>query len=143
MTNFRGYLRISALSLIVLSLSLSRPSPVVSAEQNSGRVEIVIRNSRYEFQGGNLKKDAAATIVVHNLDNIEHGFSSALFEELDLEVDSKGAVVYGKGITGTHISPGETVQFHFLPIRSGRFPFHCDLHPSMKGEFFILSVVEA
>jgi hypothetical protein len=53
-----------------------------STDQPSGVVEIIIRNSTFEFQGGILKPDQAATIVIHNQDQITHGFTSTWFSLL-------------------------------------------------------------
>jgi len=121
----------------VFSSSLDSPVPT---QEQSGKVEIVIRNSTYEVQGGILRPNEASTIVLRNLDKIQHGFNSSLLAELDLQVETDGATVYGKGIKGVHINPGGTVRLHFIPTQPGRFSFQCDLHPSMKGELLLLSV---
>ena len=121
------------------AFSSSLDSPLPTQDQ-SGKVEVIIRNSTYEVQGGVLRPNEAATIVLRNLDKIQHGFSSSLLTEVDLQVETDSATVYGKGINGVHINPGGTVRLHFIPTRPGKFSFHCDLHPSMKGELFILSV---
>lgn len=120
---------------MVLSIGPS----VVAAPENS-KVEIVIRNSTFEFQGGMLRPNEPGTIVLRNQDKIQHGFASPVLEELDVRVESGGVTTYGKGIKGVYINPGETLQIHFIPNRPGRFPFHCDIHPTMKGELLVLSV---
>ncbi|MBI3812026.1 MAG: cupredoxin domain-containing protein [Nitrospirae bacterium] len=125
----------AVLSLMVLSIGPS----VVAAPENS-KVEIVIRNSTFEFQGGMLRPNEPGTIVLRNQDKIQHGFASPVLEELDVRVESGGVTTYGKGIKGVYINPGETLQIHFIPNRPGRFPFHCDIHPTMKGELLVLSV---
>ena len=119
------------------SSSLDLPS---LAQDQTGKVEIAIRNSTFEFQGGILKPDVASIIVVRNLDKLQHGFNSSFLQEFDLKVDTDGATIYGKGIKGVHINPGGTVRFRFIPTRPGKFSFQCDLHPTMKGELFVLSV---
>ncbi|MFI5305150.1 MAG: cupredoxin domain-containing protein [Nitrospiria bacterium] len=123
--------------LAISSLSAYSADPLTQA---SGLIEINIRNSTYEFQGGILKMDRPAVIVIHNLDSITHGFSSPLFEELEIQVESNGVTSIGKGIKTVHIGSGKTVRIHFLPNRPGKFSFRCDLHPNMKGELLILSI---
>ncbi|MBI1823324.1 MAG: cupredoxin domain-containing protein [Nitrospirae bacterium] len=109
-------------------------------DQPVGVVQVNIRNSIFEFQGGILKPDQNATIVVHNEDQITHGFTSILLEDFDVQVESNGITTLGKGIKGVHIDSGKTVRIHFVPNRSGKFSFRCDLHPNMKGELLILSI---
>jgi hypothetical protein len=118
------------------------PVPISSAAPPAGQVEIIIRNSTFQFQGGVLKPDQPSSIVLRNLDTIQHGFTSPLFENLDVRVETKGVTTYGKGIRGLYLNPGETVMIKFVPMRSGRYPFHCDIHPNMKGELLLLAIGE-
>ncbi len=108
--------------------------------QGTGEIKIVIRNTAYEFSGGIVKPDQPVTIFLQNMDNIEHGFTSKLMEEFSVEVETPGVLTFGRGIKGVHIKPGEKIQIHFTPSRPGSFNFQCDIHPSMKGELFVLSV---
>lgn len=112
----------------------------VLAAQESAKVEIVIRNFTFEFQGGALRPNEPGTITLRNQDKVKHGFTSKLLEELDVQVEAAGVTTYGKGIKGVYINPGETVQIHFIPNRPGKFSFRCDIHPNMKGELLLLSV---
>lgn len=129
------FLLIVALSLPGFSVYSNAP-----AEQQSGVVEIIIRNSTFQFQGGVLRPNESATIVLRNQDKIQHGFISPLLEELDVRVETEDGTTFGKGIKGVHVNPGKTVQFNFIPTRPGKFSFQCDLHPGMKGELLLLSV---
>jgi hypothetical protein len=130
--------------LLLTNVIFPQPSSsydsILSVEQPSGKVEIVIRNSRYEFQGGILRPNEAATIIVRNADKIQHGFTSTMLEDLDLRVETESTTTFGKGIKGTHINPGAIVRFHFIPLQAGKFSFQCDLHSSMKGELLLLSI---
>lgn len=112
----------------------------VSAQPGEGEVLIVIRNSSFEFQGGTIRPDAPATIVIQNMDTIRHGFASPVLERYDAEVEGPGGDVYGKGIRGVHIRPGESYYIRFTPAQPGKFSFRCDLHPKMKGELVMLSI---
>lgn len=99
----------------------------------------MIKNKTYEFSGGITKPDQPVTIVLNNKDSIEHGFTSKLLEEFPAEVEAPGVLTLGKGIKGVHVAPGTTVRIHLTPTRPGSFNFQCDIHPSMKGELFVLS----
>ena len=114
--------------------------PPALQAQGANRVEVVIRNSAYEVQGSALPPGAPAVLILRNLDQIEHGFISPFFQEIDVRVETGGATTFGRGIKGVHIAPGGEVQIRFIPPRPGRFTFTCDLHPKMKGEVLLLSV---
>jgi hypothetical protein len=141
MRKLNQYVRTGVFLLMwVLSFSGVSAYPADSTDQPSGVVEIIIRNSTFEFQGGILQPDQAVTIVIHNQDQITHGFNSTLLVDLDVQVESNGVTTLGKGIKSVHIDSGKTVRIHFLPNRPGRFPFRCDLHPNMNGELLVLSI---
>lgn len=125
--------------VVLFFIFVSAGSAVVAAP-GAGKVEIVIRNYTFEFQGGALRPNEPGTILLKNLDKVQHGFTSPVLAEQDVRVESSAGIAYGKGIKGVYINPGETLQIHFIPNRPGSFPFRCDLHPNMKGEFLILSV---
>jgi Cupredoxin-like domain len=112
----------------------------IAAAPAGGKVEIVIRNYTFEFQGGTLRPNEPGTILLRNLDKVQHGFTSPVLAEQEVRVESSAGIAYGKGINGVYINPGETLKIHLIPNRAGSFPFRCDIHPKMKGEFLILSV---
>jgi plastocyanin len=120
-------------------LFLAANSSVLTAAETA-KVEIVIRNYTFEFQGGALRPNEPGTIILKNSDKIQHGFTSPFLEEQDVRVEAAAGTTYGKGIRGVYINPGETLKIHFTPNRPGSFQFHCDLHPNMKGELLLLSV---
>jgi hypothetical protein len=141
MRNLNQYVRTGSFLLMwVLIFSGFSAYSADNTDQPIGVVKVNIRNYTFEFHGGILKPDQAATIVVHNQDKITHGFTSTFLEEFNVQVESNGITTLGKGIKGVHIDSGKTVQIHFLPNRNGRFSFRCDLHPNMKGELLILSI---
>jgi len=115
---------------------------VAASAQQPGKIEVTIHNSTFQFQGTVLKPNQPAVIVLKNLDKITHGFMSPLLGQQEVEIESKGATTYGKGIKGLHINPGETVTIRFMPIKPGRYQFECDIHPNMKGEILVLSIGE-
>lgn len=114
-------------------------APTLRAQEPE-RVEILIRNSAYEIEGGTLPPGVPAVLVLRNLDKVEHGFVSLLFQEMDARVEVGGSATFGRGIKGVHIAPGAEVKILFIPPRAGKFTFVCDLHPNMKGEILLLSI---
>jgi plastocyanin len=122
-------------ALLFLAADVSVPTAAEPA-----KVEIVIRNYTFEFQGGALRPNEPGTIVLKNLDKVQHGFTSPYLREQDVQVETAPGISYGKGIAGVYINPGETLRIHFTPNRPGSFQFRCDLHPNMKGELLLLSV---
>lgn len=113
----------------------------VSAQQPNS-LDVTIRNYTFEFKGTVLKPNQPVVIVLKNLDKVTHGFMSPLLGEQQVEIESRGATTYGKGIKGLHINPGETVTIRFMPMKPGRYQFDCDIHPNMKGEILLLSIGE-
>ncbi len=105
-----------------------------------GIVEIQIRNSIFEFHGGLIKPNLPTTIIIKNLDTIQHGFTSSLLDSLEVKVETEQGITYGKGIKGVYVNPKQELQIHFTPSREGNFSFRCDLHPGMKGELLMLSI---
>jgi hypothetical protein len=134
---FRTFVYFAIFSLPFLFIAAQ---PMYLAAQDTEQVKIVIRKSTYEYHGGVLKPNVPVTVVLQNLDDEQHGFTSSLFDGLNVEVEANGGVAFGKGIKGVHIDPGEVMQIRFIPIAQGEFKFQCDLHPFMKGELLILSV---
>jgi hypothetical protein len=58
-------------------------------------------------------------------------------------VEGEGLSTYGKGFEGMYVEPGKTLVIRLAVERSGRLTFHCDLHPEMQGELFLLEVPAA
>jgi len=128
------------LMFVGLALVFLSAGSAVTASPETAKVEIVIRNYVFEFQGGALRPNEPGTIVLKNTDKVQHGFTSPFLSEQEVRVESAAGTTYGKGIAGVYINPGETLKIRFTPNRAGSFPFRCDIHPEMKGELLILSV---
>lgn len=107
--------------------------------QGEKEVFIFIQNGSYQFEENNLQPDQPVMLVINNRDLVRHGFLSTIFEGLDVEVEVNGIITYTKGMKGIHLDPGKTARIHFSPTSAGKFSFHCDLHPSLKGEMAILT----
>ncbi len=142
MSRWQSRMVVLLMVLVYFPLAVSAGAALF-AEEPPGKVEIMIRDSKYEYHARILRPQVSSVIVLRNVDSIVHGFTSSFLEDLDVRVEAEGATTFGKGIKGVHIPPGQTVRIHFVPMRAGNFSFQCDLHPSMKGELILLSVEAA
>jgi plastocyanin len=132
--------RIFGIFIVTLLFLLGPAGQQSAGAAEPGRVEIVIRNSVFEVQGGAVQSGVPAVIVIKNVDRMAHGFVSLVLQEVDLRVESGGSATFGRGIKGVQVAPEGEVQIRFIPSRAGKFNFICDLHPNMKGEIAMLSV---
>jgi plastocyanin len=141
MTSVRRLLIVLAVG-VGMAAALHLPAGPASAQQLN-TLNVTIRDYTFEFKGTVLKPDQPVVITLKNLDKVTHGFMSPLLGQQEVEIESKGATTYGKGIRGLHINPGETVTIRFTPMKPGRYQFQCDIHPNMKkGEVLLLSIGE-
>jgi hypothetical protein len=105
------------------------------------RIEITIRNSTYlRTKTMPIRAGMPMVLVVRNEDPIPHGFSSPMFAGLPVMVEAGGIEVFGRGIDGLHVAPGETAVIRLTHGRQGKMTFRCDLHPNLEGELYLLDV---
>jgi uncharacterized cupredoxin-like copper-binding protein len=116
------------------------PLSSVGAQDGRRTVEVTIKDFAFKVQAGTLQLHQPVRIVLHNADEVQHGFTSEALDGMDVRVESEGVVTYGRGIKGLYIDPGNEVELLFTPAKSGALNFRCDLHPKMKGELAVLSV---
>jgi FtsP/CotA-like multicopper oxidase with cupredoxin domain len=112
--------------------------------QQEQRVEIVIRN--YEFQLTQptpIHLHMPTVVILRNQDIVRHGFASSMLAHLMIQGEGEGIAAYGKGVEGFYVDPGKTLVVRFVPERPGKYSFHCDLHPKMTGELYLLEVPAA
>lgn len=112
--------------------------------QQEQRVEIVIRN--YEFQLTQptpIRLHQPTIIILRNQDILRHGFASPMLAQLLVQGEGEGIAAYGRGVEGFYVDPGKTLVVRFVPDRSGKYSFRCDLHPKMNGELYLLEVPAA
>ena len=115
--------------------------PAMAQEQ---RVEITIRN--YEFQLTQptpIHLHMPTIVILRNLDIVRHGFASPMLMHLMVQGEGEGIAAYGKGVEGFYVDPGKTLVVRFVPERTGKYSFHCDLHPKMTGELYLLDIPAA
>lgn len=105
------------------------------------RIEITIRNSTYlRTKTMPIHAGMPMVLVVRNEDPIPHGFSSPMFAGLPVTVEARGVEVFGRGIDGVHVAPGETAVIRLMHGQQGKMTFRCDLHPNLEGELYLLDV---
>ena len=138
--------------LAVISIVILIASPVIrpvgdgasAGIPDEQRVEMLIRNYDFEIiHRTPVTLGGEAVIILRNQDIVRHGFTSPALPRLYLRVEGEGVSAYGKGIDGLYIEPGKTLVIRLVIEHSGRLTFHCDLHPEMKGELFLLDVPAA
>lgn len=136
--------------IIGLLLSVSYPSVhqagdgALAGIPDEQRLEVLIRNYDFEVvHRSPVTLGGDTVIILRNHDIVRHGFTSPALPQLFLRVDGEGIGSYGKGTEGLYIDPGKTLVIRLVVEHSGRLVFHCDLHPEMKGELFLLDIPAA
>jgi hypothetical protein len=105
------------------------------------RIEIAIRDSVYvRTKTMPIRAGMPTVVVVRNEDPVPHGFVSPMFSGLQMTVEAGGIEVFGRGIEGVHVAPGQTALIRLMPNRQGQMTFRCDLHPNVEGELYLLDV---
>jgi hypothetical protein len=118
--------------------------PAMAGIPTEQRLEVIIRDYAFEIVHRTQPEVGGDTvIIVRNQDIVRHGFTSPTLAELYLRAEGEGLSSYGKGIEGFYVEPGKTLVIRLVLERSGRLSFHCDLHPEMKGELFLLDIPAA
>jgi hypothetical protein len=128
---------LAVLALVVWSQDVVRD--VMAVEEP--RIEISIKDFTYvRTKMQPIRAGVPMMFVVHNEDSVRHGFISPLFPGLPVHGEGEGIAVFGKGIEGFHLDPGKTVAIRLTPGKQGKIAFHCDLHPEVQGELYLLDV---
>ena len=118
------------------------PLPVTQAAEPEMKIEVTMKNGGYEVKGHSSPGSLTA-IVLRNQDSMAHGFSSNLFKQVAVRKEGDLAEVTAHGVKSYHVQPGKTGTLYFTRGHSeGRetqqYPFWCDMHPHMKGEFLVV-----
>jgi hypothetical protein len=115
-----------------------------SVAQQEQRVEIVIRNYGFQLtQPTPVRLHMPTIIILRNQDIVRHGFASPMLMQILVQGEGEGIAAYGKGVEGFYVDPGKTLVIRFVPDRSGKYSFRCDLHPKMNGELYLLDLPAA
>jgi hypothetical protein len=111
------------------------------------KIEITMQGHGYDVKGHSLP-DSLTAIVLRNQDTETHGFSSPRFKELVIRTEGDATEVKTEEIRSYHVPPGKMAILYFTqashvdPLtgyqETIQYPFRCDLHPNMKGEFLVI-----
>jgi hypothetical protein len=118
-----------------------------SAERTPVKIEITMQDRGYDIKGHSLP-DSLTAIVLRNQDTETHGFSSPRFKDLVIRTEGDATEVQTEGLRSYHVPAGKTATLYFTqaslvePLtgyqETIQYPFRCDLHPNMKGEFLVI-----
>ena len=119
-----------------------------SPEGTMVKIEISMQDRGFHVKGHSLP-DSLTVIVLRNQDMETHGFSSPLFKDLAIRTEGEVVEVKKNGIRSYHVPAGKTATLYFTTKASRvdpstgirettQYPFRCDIHPSMKGEFLVV-----
>lgn len=131
------------------SMLMSFPGSGVSAQSPAEtlpeqRIEIIMKDYDFHLVKPALIQPALPTvIIIRNQDIVRHGFYSAMLQGILVQGEGEGVAAYGKGVEGFYVDPGKTLVIRFNNQRPGKYSFRCDLHPSMKGEAYVMDVPAA
>jgi hypothetical protein len=108
------------------------------------RIEIMVRDYEFQLVKPTPVLPALPTVIIlRNQDIVRHGFYSSMLTGILVQGEGEGVAAYGKGVEGFYVDPGKTLVIRFNNQRPGKYSFRCDLHPSMKGEAYIMEVPAA
>jgi len=111
-----------------------------TAAQSEQRVDVRIRDFTFLATQSPLMLNVPAIITIRNEDRERHNFESAIFQGILTEVETGGAVVYGRGVKGVFVDANASAVIRFTVKRPGRYQFKCSIHPKMKGELLLLNI---
>lgn len=121
---------------------LAADRSAVTAAEPEMKIEVTMKDKAYIVKGHSLP-GALTAIIIRNEDTVTHGFSSSLFKDAKIKKEGDAIEMVGKGVRSFHVDPGKTVTLYFTKGHSRdretmQYPFWCDIHPAMKGEFLIV-----
>lgn len=118
---------------------MERKGDAAAEAQSEQVVEVTIKDYKFVTKQSPLRLGLPTVIKVRNEDAERHDFGSTMFEGLSVKVEKDGVIVYGRGLGGVLLDPKREAAIRFDLTRPGRHEFRCSIHPTMKGEFLILS----
>lgn len=127
-------------SLVIVAVFLLFGSSSQTLGQSQQHVNVTIEGYTFRTTQMPLQLHTDTIITVKNMDNIRHDFGSQMFLNTLTHVETGGVVIYGKGVEGAFVDPGEEASFRLMLDHPGRFQFQCSIHPDMKGEILLLTV---
>jgi plastocyanin len=95
----------------------------ITSTEGAGGVRVVAENTAFDTDKIRLPADTSTTLTLDNRDSATHNLS--IYED-----DSAS----GEPLFTFEPFPGPATEtFDVPPIQAGRYYFHCDVHPTMKG----------
>ena len=136
---------LKALFVPVVLAAAALPMQIGSVAQTAEpemKIEVTMKDREYHVKGHTLPGSLTA-IVLRNQDTVTHGFSSNLFNDVQVRKEGDTVEVKEKGVKSFHVDPGKTATLYFTKGHSSgretmQYPFWCDIHSNMKGEFLIV-----
>ena len=111
------------------------------------KIEIVMHDQGFHVQGHSVP-NTVTVIVLRNQDTETHGFSSPAFKDAIIRTEGDAKEVKKEGLRSFHVPGGKTATLFFSQAsrvdpqtgirETKQYPFKCDLHPNMKGEFLVI-----
>jgi hypothetical protein len=118
-----------------------------SPEGTMVKIEIIMQDRGFHVKGHSLP-DSLTAIALRNEDTETHGFSSPLFKDVVIRTEGDAIEVKKNGIRSYHVPAGKTATLYFTQMsrvdpstgirETKQYPFRCDIHPNMKGEFLVV-----
>ena len=139
---FRGLLVPLAMGALTLSVVGTDVRSIAQAAEPEMKIEVTMKDKAYIVKG-HSSPGALTAIVLRNEDTVAHGFSSNLFNNVTVRKEGDAAEVKGHGIKSYHVQPGKSATLYFTKGHSKeretlQYPFWCDMHANMKGEFLVV-----
>jgi plastocyanin len=144
-SSYRSKSRFVPIALAIgAMLGMGMIAAAVQSAEPTKKIEIVAKDKEWKVSGYTIKDDPTE-VVVRNEDTVTHGFNSSLFKDVKVKIEGDGYLAKGKGANVYRVDPGKTMTLKFSKASTGSgesatYAFWCDLHPSMRGEMFVLSV---
>jgi plastocyanin len=111
------------------SMPTATVTPTVSkTDDRDEKVRIKARNFAFDVSRITVPAGSQVTVEFENEDNAPHNVAFYTTPSLTTTI-YKGAIIDG---------PAKTTYVFTAPSTPGTYFFHCDLHPSMKGEFVVI-----
>jgi hypothetical protein len=130
------------MALTVIALPVLGTASAPLAADAEMKIEVTMKDKEYLVKGHTLP-GALTAIVIRNQDSVTHGFSSSLFKDVPVRKEGDAVEMKDKGVKSFHVDPGKTAMLYFKKGHSSeretiQYPFWCDIHSNMKGEFLIV-----
>lgn len=128
---------LAALCLPALDAAAQSPAQGVSEQ----RIEIYMKDFDFQFVLPTpIKPGLPTVLIIRNEGKVRHGFYSPMFAGILVRGESEGVVTYGKGVEGFYVDPGKKLVVLLASQPAGSYAFGCDIHPSMKGEMYVMEI---